>query len=91
MQIVPRNKSMRGIKHGFGFLRISPPILRMHRENGENLQHTTRRKAYNGYLPVETARDDVVKLVVLTGCNIDFGSRIAGDRTLSAFGFTARC
>ena len=74
--IIPGLEIIRGHEHGFRFLRIAPAVFRELGENRNGFQQTPGGQTMHCNVAAEASRHESVKLIVITGSNIDLGCRI---------------
>ncbi len=79
VRVVPRNGAVRGVEHGFSLFAESPSTFGVLRKYRYDAQQTPRWNAIYGHLTIKAAGNDVVKLVVFAGRDVNFRGGIAFD------------
>jgi hypothetical protein len=92
MGVVPGHEAVTRLQHRLRFLVVAPAVLRVLREDGNELEHAAGGQAIDAHLAVEAAGQERVELVMLSWRDVDAGGRVAGGEAgLRRFAGIGQC
>ena len=86
MRIVPGHEAEGGVQHRLRLFIVSPAILRILREHGNDLEQAPGGQAVHGDLSAEAAGHEGVQLVLRAGRDIDARGGVAADEVTCGAG-----